>query len=92
MDLLKVLELHHQTPDPMEQPVKALEKLTPVSTLTTLKAPSFDSDREAELFISQFKDVDEANKCTEPDTPLHLRGYLERKTRVYGCGASDRDS
>lgn len=72
--------------DSTEQLVRVLERLTPV-TVPSFRTPTFNGEGEAELFIEQLRDVTDANRWSERDKLLHLRGCLEGTARV--CGQSD---
>lgn len=73
----------------MNQLVKVLEKLSPVSL--SFKAPTFNGVGEVELFIEQFRGVAYSNQWSERDNLLHLCGCLEGTARVYGWSGSARE-
>lgn len=50
------------------------------------KAPKFGGDSDAELFISNFQDVADANNWSPRDTTLHLRACLEGPAVECGRG------
>jgi len=73
----------------------------------SFKPPKYDGATDVELFITQFKDVAEANSWTEKETTLHLRASLEgpaaeagraqTANEIYEClqgryGMSDRQA
>lgn len=81
----------------MEQLIQALRSLgTPSPTTTTIpaspcRAPTFDCESNVEIFIQQFKDVDEGNCWKEKRALLQLIGSLQGSTQIYSWRETVRD-
>ena len=55
------------------------------------KAPQFEGQGDVDLFISQFKDVAEANGWTDQESVLHLRSSLGGRALECGRGKTSEE-
>ena len=70
----------------MEQ-MTALMQALQLAGRPSFKPPSFSGEEDVELFVRQFGDVADANRWSDLEKTLHLRGQLSGD--AYSCGQGE---